>query len=45
MTAEQNEEFERTNICCICVKLIDIGDNRVKYHCHITGKYRGAAQL
>ena len=43
MTAEQNEEFERTNICWICGKLIDIGDNKVRDHCHITGEYRGVA--
>ena len=42
MTAEENEEFERSNICWICSKLIDIGDNKVRDHCHITGKYRGA---
>ena len=30
MTAEQNEEFERTNICWNCGKLIDIGDQRVQ---------------
>ena len=41
MTAEQNEEFERSNICWICGKLIDY-DNKVRDHCHITGKYRGA---
>ena len=33
-----------TNICWICGKLIDINDNKVRDHCHITGKYRGAAQ-
>ena len=43
MTAEENEEFERSNICWICGKLIDIDDNKVRDHCHITGKYRGAA--
>ena len=43
MTAEQNEEFERTNICCICGKLIDIGGNKVRDHFHITGKYRNVA--
>ena len=43
MTVEQNEEFERTNICWICGKLIDIGDNKVRDGCHVTGKYRGAA--
>ena len=41
MTAEENEEFERFNICWVCEKLIDIGD-KVRDHCHITGKYRGS---
>ena len=31
-----------TNICWICGKLIDC-DDKVKDHCHVTGKYRGAA--
>ena len=44
MTAEQNEEFERTNICWICGKLIDF-DEKVRDHCLITGKYRGAGNL
>ena len=35
MTAEQNEEFEKSNICWICGKLIDIADNKVRDHCHI----------
>ena len=43
MTAEENEEFERSNICWICGCLIGIGNNKVRDHCHITGKYRGAA--
>ena len=42
MSAEQNEEFERSNICWICSKLINF-DEKVRDHCHITGKYRGAA--
>ena len=29
MTAEQNEEFERSNICWNCGKLINIGDNKL----------------
>ena len=41
MSASQNEEFERSNICWICGKLIDIGENKVRDHCHVTGKYRG----
>ena len=44
MTAEENEEYERSNICWICSELIDIDDNKVRDHCHITGKYRGAAR-
>ena len=43
MTAEENEKFARSNICWICGTLIDIGDNKVRDHCHITGKYRGCA--
>ena len=48
MTAEQNEEFEKINICWICGKLIDIADNKVRDHCHIKKiddgtNYRGAA--
>ena len=42
MTAEENEEFERTNICWICDKLIVFNENVID-HCHSTGKYRGAA--
>ena len=42
MTAEQNEEFERSNICWICGNLIEFND-KVRDHCHITGKYRGSA--
>ena len=43
MSAEENELFGRINICWICSKLIDISDEKVRDHCHITGKYRGAA--
>ena len=43
MTAEENEEFERSNIFWICGKSIDIGDNEVRDHCHITDKYRGSS--
>ena len=43
MTAEQNEEFERSNICWIFCKLIYIVDNKVRDHCHITGKFRSTS--
>ena len=42
MSLEENEEFERSNICWICGKLIDL-DEKVRGHCHITGKYKDAA--
>ena len=29
--------------CWICDRLIDVIDNKVRDHCHITGKYKGAA--
>ena len=41
MTAEKNEEFERSNICWICGRLIDF-DDKVRDHCHNTGIYRGS---
>ena len=42
MTAEENEEFERSNICWILGKLIEFND-KVRDHCHITGKYKGSS--
>ena len=41
MSVDEEEEFEKSEICWICGKLID--DNKVRNDCHITGKYRGAA--
>ena len=41
MTKEENEQFQSNNICWICEKLID--DEKVRDHCHMTGKFRGAA--
>ena len=40
---EEEERFRLSNSCWICDKLLDIGDDKVSDHCHITGKYRGAA--
>ena len=38
MPAEENKESERSNICWIISKLIEFND-KVRDHCHITGKY------
>ena len=43
MSAEYKERFQLSNICWIWGKLFNVGDNKVKDHCHITGKYRGLA--
>ena len=43
MCAEDEKRFQLSSICWICDKLFDVGDNKVRDHCHITGKYRGSA--
>ena len=45
MSAEKEERFQLSNSCFICDKLFDVGDEKVRDHCHITGKYRGAAHF
>ena len=42
MSAEENELFGRSNIYWICDKFIDYHE-KVRDHCHITGKYKGCA--
>ena len=43
MSAEVVERFQSSNCCWIYDKLFDLGDDKVRDHCHITGKYRGEA--
>ena len=43
MSPEDEEIFQSSIKCGICNKLFDVGDNKVRDHCHITGKYRGSA--
>ena len=43
MPAEEEERFQLSNICWICNKFFDVSNNKVRDHCHITRKYRGAA--
>ena len=42
MSVEDEERFQLSNNCWICDKLFDAGDNKVRDHCHITGKCRGS---
>ena len=43
MKKQNYQTFELTNVCWICGKLIENYDKKVRDHCHIFGKYRGAA--
>ena len=41
MTEEDQENFKRNNTCRFCEKNIE--SDKVRDHCHLTGKYRGPA--
>ena len=41
ISAEEEEKFEKSEICRICAEIID--NNKVRDHCQITGKYRGVS--
>ena len=43
MTEEEEHLFQQSDNCWICKKLIDNDDEKVRDHCHITSKFRGAA--
>ena len=43
MTEEEEHLFQQSNSCWICKKLIDNDEEKVRDHCHVTGKFRGAA--
>ena len=41
ITKEEEKQFDKATDCWICGK--ELGDDRVKDHCHFTGRYRGPA--
>ena len=48
LTTEEKVHYKKQKVCYICKKEFDDNDNnkkrqKVKDHCHYTGKYRGAA--
>ena len=43
MSVKEEEQFQLSNTCWIYEKLIDDDDEKVKDHCHVNGKFRGAA--
>ena len=42
--SEEKEQFQLSNVCWICKKHIDYDNEKVRDHCHVTGKFRGAAR-
>ena len=43
MSEKEDGQFRLSDTCWICEKLIDDDDEEVRDHCHVSGKYRGAA--
>ena len=42
MTKDDEEKFQKADRCHICEQKYEENDERVRDHCHITGKYRGS---
>ena len=43
MTEKEEAQFQSSDTCWICEKLIEDDDEKVRYHCQITGKFGGTA--
>ena len=43
MTQEEENLFQKSNNCWICKKFSNNDEEKVRDHCHVTGKFRGAA--
>ena len=43
--SEEEEQFQSSNTYWICEKLIDDDDEKVRGHCHVSGKFRGRYTL
>ena len=43
MSVDEEEKFQLANCCWTYKRLCDVGDEKVRDHCHVTGKYRCAA--
>ena len=44
LMGEEEHLFEKSNSCWICKKFINnSNEGKVRDHCHVTGKFRGAA--
>ena len=45
LTKEDNEDFGNSTKCWICDNNYIDSDVKVRYHCHIIGKYRGSEHI
>ena len=43
MSEEEEKQFQSSNISWICEKLIDDDNEKVRDHCHVTDRFKGAA--
>ena len=43
ITVDDEKNFDSSSKCWIWCKVYAEGDNKVRYHDHVTGKYRGSA--
>ena len=43
MSDEEEHLFQQSNSCWICKKILNDDNEKVRDHCHITSKFRGAA--
>ena len=43
ITKEEEDLFQKSNSCWICEKLTDNDEEKVRDHCHVTGKFRSTA--
>ena len=41
--SEEEHLFQQSNSCSICKKFFDNNEEKVRDHCHVTGKFRGVA--
>ena len=45
LTHEENESYKNQTFCYICKKRFTSNNEKVRDHCHFTGKYRGSAHI
>ena len=45
MSMEEEERFQKADSCLICNRLFELLDEKVRDHCHVSDKFRGAAHF